>query len=179
MRLSQLWVLWGGVITSCSNGSDDESTERTITFHVTENSTNEEETVLSFSYNRSGVGAEELVTIEDCGIVVKLNGEEIKTIDTLEFELNEWGASFDNNDKDPISDTKNMQEYHMTVSLGKKVEKDNTVVLYYNKGVGTITGEGKDAEAIKGLTVALIDTSEEAKYWTELADGEEKYQPLF
>ena len=133
--------------------------------------------MLSFSYNRSGVGAEELVTIEDCGIVVKLNGEEIKTIDTLEFELNEWGASFDNNDKDPIKDTKNMKEYHMTVSLGKKVEKDNTVVLYYNKGVGTITGEGKDAEAIKGLTVALIDTSEEAKYWTELAENE--YQPLF
>ena len=187
MRLSQLWVLWGGVLTSCSNSSDDPNPvdppapedypEKKITFNVTEDSTNAENTTLVFQYTRSAAGAEELVAIEKCGIVVVLNGEFVKMIDKLNFALDEYGASFDDNDKEPIKDAKNMQEYHMTVSLGKKVEKDNTVVLYYNKGVGTITGEGKDAEAIKGLTVALIDTSEEAKYWTELAENE--YQPLF
>lgn len=133
--------------------------------------------MLIFKYDRSAVSANELVTIENCGIVVKLNDTEIKTIDKLEFALDEYGASFDDNDTDPIKDAKNMKEYKAKVSLEKTVKKGDTVVVYYNEGVGNITGAGKDSEAVKSLVVALIDTAEDAGWYKELAKNE--YQPLF
>ena len=179
----------GGVITSCSNSSDgpnpvdppapEDYPEKKITFNVTEDSTNAENTTLVFQYTRSAAGAEELVAIEKCGIVVVLNGEFVKMIDKLNFALDEYGASFDDNDKEPIKDAKNMKDYKAKVSLGKKVNKDDTVVLYYNKGVGYITGSGKDADAVNTLMVALIDTDEDVDYYNPLVANDNNYQPLF
>lgn len=179
---------WGGV-TSCSNSSSDSDEgelvappilpEKKITFSVTENSTNDENTTLMFKYDRSAAGAKELVKIEDCGIVVKLNDNETKTISTLEFALDEYGASFSESDKNPIKDASNMKEYKAKVSLGKKVAKGDEVVIYYNKDVGTISGEGKDADAVKTLVVALIDTDEAVDYYKPLVTEDNNYQPLF
>lgn len=179
---------WGGV-TSCSNSSSDSDEgelvapptlpEKKITFSVTENSTNDENTTLMFKYDRSAAGAKELVKIEDCGIVVKLNDNETKTISTLEFALDEYGASFSESDKNPIKDASNMKEYKAKMSLGKKVAKGDEVVVYYNKDVGTISGEGKDADAVKTLVVALIDTDEAVDYYKPLVTEDNNYQPLF
>lgn len=144
-----------------------ERPSETITFSVTENSTNAENTVLMFKYDRSAAGAKEAVTIDNCGIVVEINGVSVKTVDKLEFELDEYGAYFDG---DKSENTR--KEYKLKVSLGKQVKKDDNVVVYYNKGIGTITGEGKDAEAVKTLVVALIDTDEAVKYYKEIANKE-------
>lgn len=151
-----------------------ERPSETITFSVTENSTNAENTVLMFKYDRSAAGAKEAVTIENCGIVVEINDTFVKMIDKLEFELDEYGAYFDG---DKSENTR--KEYKAKVSLYNKVQKGDNVVVYYNKGIGTITGEGKDAEAVKSLVVALIDTDEAVGYYKELADNKEEYQPLF
>ncbi len=51
--------------------------------------------------------------------------------------------------------------------------------MYYNEGVGTITGEGKDADAIKTLVVALIDTDEAVGYYKELVAEGKCFHPLF
>lgn len=127
-----------------------------------------------FKYDRSAAGAKEAVTIENCGIVVEINDTFVKMIDKLEFELDEYGAYFDG---DKSENTR--KEYKAKVSLYNKVQKGDNVVVYYNKGIGTITGEGKDAEAVKSLVVALIDTDEAVGYYKELADNKEEYQPLF
>lgn len=127
-----------------------------------------------FKYDRSAAGAKEAVTIENCGIVVEINDTFVKMIDKLEFELDEYGAYFDG---DKSENTR--KEYKAKVSLYNKVQKGDNVVVYYNKGIGTITGEGKDAEAVKSLVVALIDTDEAVEYYKELADNKEEYQPLF
>ncbi|MBP3366356.1 MAG: hypothetical protein J6K96_05105 [Treponema sp.] len=176
-------------MASCSHSSDSDDEEtpgpgnvtggverpsETITFSVTENSTNAENTVLMFKYDRSAAGAKEAVTIENCGIVVEINDTFVKMIDKLEFELDEYGAYFDG---DKSENTR--KEYKAKVSLYNKVQKGDNVVVYYNKGIGTITGEGKDAEAVKSLVVALIDTDEAVGYYKELADNKEEYQPLF
>lgn len=185
---------WGGV-TSCSNSSSDSDegdptspkeeptsldlSEKTITFSVTENSTNAENTMLIFQYKRSEAGAKELVKIEDCGITVKLNDKEIETISTLEFALDEYGESFSANDKDPIKNVDNMKDYKAKVSLGTKVSNGDEVVVHYDAGVCKLYGEGKDADAVKSLVVALIDTDEAVNYYKPLVADDNNYQSLF
>lgn len=162
---------------SGSDGGGSGTPGEAITFSVTENSTNAENTTLMFKYDRSSAGKKEKVTIGNCGMVVEINGVSVKTIDKLEFELDEYGATFDDSDKNPINNEYNRKEYKIKVSLGKQVKKGDNVAVYYNKGVGTITGEGKDTEAVKTLVVALVDTDETVNYYKEIADKE--FQPLF
>lgn len=178
----------GGVLTSCSNGSEETGPEvppkgnEKITFDVTEDSTNKENTTLIFKYERSAADANELVTIENCGIVVEANDAFLKTIDKLEFALDEYGEIFNGGEKNEdgkITDLKYAKDYKVKVSLGKQVKKGDKVVVYYNKGVGAITGEGKETDAFKTLVVSLIDTDEKVDYYKELVAEGKNYQPLF
>ncbi|MDE7291846.1 MAG: hypothetical protein K2N58_07345, partial [Treponemataceae bacterium] len=171
----------GTSTTDPGTSEDPETSAKTITYSVTADALTADDTMLVFKYNRSAAGAKELVIIENCGIVVKYNGTEIKTIDKLEFALDEYGAYFDG---DRSEDTR--KEYKIKVGIATKVKKGDTVVVEYKEGVGTITGEGKDAEAVKTLVVALIDTNEKAGYNEETQEGgyykelaENVYRPLF
>lgn len=165
--------------TGTDTGTGEQLPAKMITFSVIEDSTNAEKTTLLFKYDRSAAGAKELVAIEKCGIIVKLNDTKVTKIDKLEFALDEYGSSFDDKDKNPIKDEKNMKEYKAKVSIAKQVKKGDKVVVYYNEGVGTITGEGKEAEAVNSLVVSLVDTDEKVDYYKELVENKNEYQPLF
>ena len=172
-------MLWGGVITSCSNGSEEEyqpniktiSDVEDVTFTATKESVGEENTNIVFTYDRSANGAKEKITIKDCNIEVLFNGEKIKTINNLDFALNEYG--------DFMGD--NATQYQCKISIGKKVSPNDIVKVVFISKTGDVSGEGAESAKIDTLTVSLIDNDKDAggedNYYNELVEN--GYQKLF
>ncbi|MBR0496559.1 MAG: hypothetical protein IJJ71_10345 [Treponema sp.] len=154
-----------------------------ITFDVTEDSTNDEDTVLLIKYDRSAAGADELIKVTNTDLTVKLNGTVIKTFDKINFALDEYGASFDDSDKNPIKNSANQKEYKDKLSIGKTVKKGDKVEVSFTRFVA----EGSGLEAIGAdptkIQIALIDKNQNAggkadSYYNELCkDGE--YTSIF
>lgn len=167
---------WGGV-TSCSNGSDEPEAgvEKTISavdevlFEVTENSVGSKNTNIVFNYDRSKEGAKEKITIRNCDIEIFYNDESLITITDMDFSLNEY---------DDIIGDKAMQ-YQCKKSIGQQVSSGDTVKVVFNKKTGNVSGEGVETANIDTLTVSLIDNDEQAKWYKELVENSEEYQPLF
>lgn len=155
-------------------------TNNEITFPVTVASTNEEDTVLLIKYDRSAAGADELIKITKAGLKVWKNGTEIKTFDTIEFALDEYGATFDDSDKDPIKNDNNKKEYKVKLSIGTTVAKGDSIKVKLDEkafieAVGTAAANVKP----ESVVVALIDKAESAGYYKELCENSNLYKPFF
>lgn len=156
-------------------------TNNEITFPVTEASTNAEDTVLLIKYDRSAAGADELIKVTNAGLKVWKNGTLIKTIDTIEFALDEYGSSFSNGGKapTPISDVNDMKEYKVKLSIGTTVAKDDTIkVKLDEKAVISLIGADAANVNPENVVVALIDKAESAGYYKELCENSDLYKPF-
>lgn len=154
-------------------------TNNEITFPVTVASTNDEDTVLLIKYDRSAAGADELIKITKAGLKVWKNGTEIKTFDTIEFALDEYGATFDDSDKDPIKNDNNKKEYKVKLSIGTTVAKGDSIKVKLDEkafieAVGTAAANVKP----ESVVVALIDKAESAGYYKELCENSDLYKPF-
>ncbi len=146
-----------------------------ITFPVTVASTNNEDTVLLIKYDRSAAGANELISISNTVLKVWKNGTLVKTFDSIEFALDEYGASFSGGST-PISDENDRKEYKTKLSIGTTVAANDSVKVQLVSG--TVGGAGKDAVSYGDIVVALIDKAASANYYTELCANSDEYKPL-
>ena len=155
-------------------------TNNEITFPVTVASTNDEDTVLLIKYDRTAAGADELIKITKAGLKVWKNGTEIKTFDTIKFALDEYGATFDDSDKDPIKNDNNKKEYKVKLSIGTTVAAGDSIKIKLDEKA-FIEAIGKDAANVKpeSVVVALIDKAESAGYYKELCENSNLYKPFF
>ena len=176
---------------SCSDGSnsDDENTTNTagkpaegiavtgneITFNVTVDSTNKDDTVLFVKYDRSAKGAKELITISDAELKISVNGTVTNTVSKISFALDEYGSSF-SRAATPITDKDDMKEYKTKIPVGAQVKKTDVVKVQLVKG--SITGEGKDKVKPGDIVVALVDKAEKVSYYKELCENASEYQTL-
>ena len=174
--------------SSCSDGSDEEPVAENpksnvedsvdgneITFNVNAASTNAEKTVLLIKYDRSAAGANELVTIENAKITVTKNGTALKTIDKIEFALDEYGSSFSGKNG-KITDSSDMKEYKAKISIGTAVASGDKITVKIEKG--KITGAGAEKVKFSDILVALVDIDPSADYYKELCANTEEYKPL-
>ena len=174
--------------SSCSDGSDEEPVAENpksnvedsvdgneITFNVNAASTNAEKTVLLIKYDRSAAGANELVTIENAEITVTKNGTALKTIDKIEFALDEYGSSFSGKNG-KITDSSDMKEYKAKISIGAAVASGDKITVKIEKG--KITGAGAEKVKFSDILVALVDIDPSADYYKELCANTEEYKPL-
>ena len=173
---------------SCSDGSDEEPVAENpksnvedsvdgndITFNVNAASTNAEKTVLLIKYDRSAAGADELVKIENAEITVTKNGTALKTIDKIEFALDEYGSSFSGKNG-KITDSSDMKEYKAKISIGATVASGDKITVKIEKG--KITGAGAEKVKFSDILVALVDIDPSADYYKELCANTEEYKPL-
>ena len=174
--------------SSCSDGSDEEPVAENpksnvedsvdgneITFNVNAASTNAEKTVLLIKYDRSAAGADELVKIENAEITVTKNGTALKTIDKIEFALDEYGSSFSGKNG-KITDSSDMKEYKAKISIGATVASGDKITVKIEKG--KITGAGAEKVKFSDILVALVDIDPSADYYKELCANTEEYKPL-
>ncbi|WP_406032190.1 hypothetical protein, partial [Treponema saccharophilum] len=174
--------------SSCSDGSDEEPVAENpksnvedsvdgneITFNVNAASTNAEKTVLLIKYDRSAAGADELVNIENAEITVTKNGTALKTIDKIEFALDEYGSSFSGKNG-KITDSSDMKEYKAKISIGATVASGDKITVKLEKG--KITGAGAEKVKFSDIFVALVDIDPSADYYKELCANTEEYKPL-
>lgn len=171
---------------SCSDGSDEEPVAENpksnvedsvdgneIAFNVNAASTNAEKTVLLIKYDRSAAGADELVKIENAEITVTKNGTALKTIDKIEFALDEYGSSFSGKNG-KITDSSDMKEYKAKISIGATVAAGDVIKVTFVKG--DITGAGSSKIKASDIQVALVDVAEAAGWYKELCENE--YKPI-
>lgn len=164
------------------NGAGGESqTEDTLStwiFPVTDASTDNDNTVLLIKYNRSAAGADELISISDAELKVWKNDTLIKTFDSISFALDNYGASFDDSDKNPIKNASNMKEYKVKLPIETTVASGDNVKVEFTKG--TISGAGKDkVKAGEDIVVALVDIAPTAGYYKELCANTNEYKAIF
>lgn len=156
-------------------------TNNEITFPVTVASTNDEDTVLLIKYDRTAAGKNELIKVTNAGLKVWKNGALIKTIDTIEFALDEYGSSFSNGGKapTPISDVNDMKEYKVKLSIGTTVAKGDTIKVKLDEKA-FIEAIGKDAANVnpESVVVALVDIDPSVNYYKELCENSDLYKPF-
>ena len=158
--------------------SQTEDTSSTWTFPVTAASTDNDNTVLLIKYNRSAAGADELISISDAELKVWKNDTLIKTFDSISFALDNYGASFDDSDKNPIKNASNMKEYKVKLPIETTVASGDNVKVEFTKG--TISGAGKDkVKAGEDIVVALVDIAPTAGYYKELCANTNEYKAIF
>ena len=181
---------------SCSDGDDDDdTTQKTetqkgadknkteaeaadvysgdlITFTATKASTSAEDTSLIIKYDRSQAGAKEKISFTDADLEVKHNGTAISMEKTISFELDEYGAKFD----DEGSGNDNLKEYKVKIPLGKKIAAEDTVTVELKSA--KVEGEGAKTANLASIVISLIDTAEAANWYTELCANEDEYQTL-
>ena len=181
---------------SCSDGDDDDdTTQKTetqkgadknkteaeaadvysgdlITFTATKASTSAEDTSLIIKYDRSQAGAKEKISFTDADLEVKHNGSAISMEKTISFELDEYGAKFDEAD----SGNDNLKEYKVKISLGKKIATGDSVTVQLKSA--KVEGEGAATANLASIVISLIDTAEAANWYTELCANEDEYQTL-
>lgn len=153
-------------------------TNNEITFPVTEASTNAEKTVLLVKYDRTAAGKAELIKVTNAGLKVWKNGALIKTIDTIEFALDDYGASF-SGATGQISDENDMKEYKVKLSIGDTVDVGDTIKVKLDEKA-VITAIGTDAANVKpeDVVVALVDIDSSVNYYKELCENSNLYKPF-
>lgn len=184
---------------SCSNGTSDETNQAAqglnlsgassasgtaiaeniysgdlITFKATAASVDSENVNLIIKYDRSAAGAKELISLTDVELEVKLNGTAISMPSTIKFELDEYGALFDNK-----KDSEHYKEYKSKLSINKKIVSDDTVTVQLKKA--KVSGEGAASVKLDNVLISLIDTAPTAGktgYYNELCPNNEEYKPL-
>ncbi|BDC97082.1 hypothetical protein [Treponema saccharophilum] len=153
--------------------SEEAPAANEMVFNVTEASTNNDNTVLLIKYDRSAAGAEELVTVENAEITVTKNGTALKTIDKIEFALDEYGSSFSGK-TGQLTDTSDRKEYKAKISIGATVAAGDVIKVTFVKG--DITGAGSSKIKASDIQVALVDVAEAAGWYKELCENE--YKPI-
>ena len=183
---------------SCSNGTSDETNQAAqglnlsgassasgtaiaeniysgdlITFKATAASVDSENVNLIIKYDRSAAGAKELISLTDVELEVKHNETAISMPSTIKFELDEYGALFDNK-----KDSEHYKEYKSKLSINKKIEIDDTVTVQLKKA--KVSGEGAASVKLDNVLISLIDTAPTAGkgYYNELCPNNEEYKPL-
>lgn len=153
-------------------------TNNEITFPVTEASTNAEKTVLLVKYDRTAAGKAELIKVTNAGLKVWKNGKLIKTIDTIEFALDDYGASF-SGATGQISDENDMKEYKVKLSIGDTVAVGDTIKVKLDEKA-FIEAIGKDAANVnpESVVVALVDIDPSVNYYKELCENSDLYKPF-
>lgn len=153
-------------------------TNNEITFPVTEASTNAEKTVLLVKYDRTAAGKAELIKVTNAGLKVWKNGKHIKTIDTIEFALDDYGASF-SGATGQISDENDMKEYKVKLSIGDTVAKGDIIKVKLDEKA-FIEAIGKDAANVnpESVVVALVDIDPSVNYYKELCENSDLYKPF-
>lgn len=156
-----------------------------------------DEVALSFKYDRSAKGANDLVTMKDLSIKVYVQGgdEKVKSgfpktiaAKDIVFALDPYGAYFkdDGTTAEGANNTKTEAElatYKKTWVLGSTLSKGDKVTVKLESGDITLPRDGCPVKK-DDILVALIDTSAAVDYYAELGkatvDGEETaYAPLF
>lgn len=184
---------------SCSNGTSDETNQAAqglnlsgassasgtaiaeniysgdlITFKATAASVDSENVNLIIKYDRSAAGAKEQISLNDVELEVKHNGTAISMPSTIKFELDEYGALFDNK-----KDSEHYKEYKGKLSINKKIVSGDTVTVQLNKA--KVSGEGAASVKLDNVLISLIDTAPTAGktgYYNELCPNNEEYKPL-
>lgn len=183
---------------SCSNGTSDETNQAAqglnlsgassasgtaiaeniysgdlITFKATAASVDSENVNLIIKYDRSAAGAKELISLTDVELEVKHNGTAISMPSTIKFELDKYGALFDNK-----KDSEHYKEYKCKLSINKKIVSGNTVTVQLKKA--KVSGEGAASVKLDNVLISLIDTAPTAGegYYNELCPNNEEYKPL-
>ena len=153
-------------------------TNNEITFPVTVASTNAEKTVLLVKYDRTAAGKAELIKVTNAGLKVWKNGALIKTIDTIEFALDDYGASF-SGATGQISDENDMKEYKVKLSIGDTVAVGDTIKVKLDEKA-FIEAIGKDAANVnpESVVVALVDIDPSVNYYKELCENSDLYKPF-
>ncbi len=162
---------------SCSNGTSDETNQAAqglnlsgassasgtaiaeniysgdlITFKATAASVDSENVNLIIKYDRSAAGAKELISLTDVELEVKHNGTAISMPSTIKFELDKYGALFDNK-----KDSEHYKEYKCKLSINKKIVSGNTVTVQLKKA--KVSGEGAASVKLDNVLISLIDTA--------------------
>ncbi len=184
---------------SCSNGTSDETNQAAqglnlsgassasetaiaeniysgdlITFTANAASVDSENVNLIIKYDRSAAGAKELISLTDVELEVKHNGTAISMPSTIKFELDKYGALFDNK-----KDSEHYKEYKCKLSINKKIVSGNTVTVQLKKA--KVSGEGAASVKLDNVLISLIDTAPaagEKGYYNELCPNNEEYKPL-
>lgn len=149
----------------------------TLTFHVTADALTSADTKLFMKYDRTAAGKDEAVIISG-EIKISVNGVVTNTVNSVTFPLDDYGTSF-SGATGQIQDENDRKEYKAKLDVKNQVKTGDVVTVYVK---AKITHSGKDAAAANvdwtKIMFALIDTSESAGYYNELAAKEEEYVPV-
>lgn len=127
-------------------------------------------------YDRTAAGAEELISITEADITIKKNGTVIKTIDKIEFALDEYGGAFEGAKKDPdgkiTSGEKDMKEYKVKLSIGETVAVGDKIEVSFTKCKVNTIGSASSSVKPTAIQVALVDIDPSVDYYKELSATE-------
>lgn len=146
-------------------------------FHVNVDSTDDVNTKIIVKYDRTAYGADEEIKVVDAELNIYINDVKTRTYNQINFALDEYGAEFAAS-RGPISDPKAMKEYKVKLDVGQKVVNGDVVKVEFVKGSSVKVGADADKLSLSDLVFALVDTSEAANWYKELADKEEQYQTI-
>lgn len=153
-----------------------------ITFKANANAVaNGADVKLCLKYNRSAEGADEAITISDCNIEVKYNGQTVSVGKTLNFELDPYSSFDANYDYSAAEIPAKQKEYKAFIDVAKDVKAGDVVTVELKSGV--VSGNGLGKVELADVVIALIDKNKDAggkenSYYFELCPKENEYQGL-